>query len=59
MAEDPNRSEKQHVGTPKKGDAAGVERCKRELKIDHARIRAHCAKHGLELPHDVPPEGAE
>ena len=42
-----------------RGDAFGVERCERVLKIDHKRIREYCAKHGLELPHDVPDEGAE
>ena len=42
----------------KKGNVAGVEQCKRVLKIDHRRIREHCAEHGLELPHDVPPEDA-
>ncbi len=41
------------------GDAAGVERCERLLKLDYSRIRAHCAKHDLELPHDVPSEDAE
>ena len=43
----------------KKGDAAGVERCERALEFDYARIRKHCAKHNLELPHDVPSEDAE
>jgi len=43
----------------KKGDAAGEERCDRVLKINDSLIRSHCAKHDLELPHDVPPEGAE
>ena len=41
-----------------KGDAAGVARCERALKINCSLIRSHCAKHDLELPHDVPPEGA-
>ena len=40
------------------GDDAGEERCKWALKSDYARIREHCAKYGLELPHDVPPEDA-
>jgi hypothetical protein len=40
-----------------KGDAAGVARCEQLLEIDHSNIRAHCAKHDLELPHDVPDEG--
>ncbi len=40
----------------KKGDAANVALCERLLKLAHARIRAHCAEHDLELPHDVPPE---
>ena len=39
-----------------KGDAAGVERCERALKIAHSLIRSHCAKHDLELPNDVPSE---
>ena len=38
-----------------KGDAAGVARYDRALKLNHSLIRAHCAKHHLELPHDVPP----
>ncbi len=42
-----------------KGGATRVARCERLLKLDHARIRAHCAQHNLELPHDVPSEGAE
>ncbi len=42
----------------KKGDAAGEERCDRVLKINYSLIRSHCAKHDLELPHDVPPESA-
>ncbi len=41
-----------------KGDAASAARCERLLKLDYARIRAHCAEHDLELPHDVPPEDA-
>ena len=42
-----------------KGDTAGVERCERALEFDYLRIRKHCAKNDLELPHDVPSEGAE
>ena len=42
-----------------KGDASGVERCDRMLKLDHSRIRQHCTEHDLPLPHDVPDEGAE
>ncbi len=42
-----------------KGDAAGVERCEWLLKYDYSLIRKHCIEHGLELPHDVPSEGAE
>ncbi len=38
----------------KKGDAASVARCERALKLNDSLIRAHCAKHDLELPHDVP-----
>ncbi len=41
-----------------KGDAAGVKRCELSLEFDYARIRKHCAKHDLELPHNVPFEGA-
>jgi hypothetical protein len=41
-----------------KGDAITVARCERLLEFDYARIREHCAEHGLELPHDVPPEDA-
>ncbi len=41
-----------------KGDAAGVEQCEWALRLDHRRIREHCAEHGLDLPHDVPPENA-
>ena len=41
-----------------KVDAVTVARCERLLKLDYARIRDHCAEHGLELPHDVPPEDA-
>jgi hypothetical protein len=41
-----------------KGDAFGVARCKRLLKFNYSRIRKYCAKHDLELPHDVPSEGA-
>ena len=42
-----------------KGDAFGVKRGERLLKFDHSRIREYCAEHDLELPHDVPSEGAE
>ncbi len=41
-----------------KGDAFTVARYERLLKLDYARIRAHCAKHHLKRPHDVPPEDA-
>ena len=40
------------------GDAAGVARCEPLVKAEERRIREHCAEHGLELPHDVPPEDA-
>ena len=40
----------------KKGDAFTVGGCERLLKLDYARIRTYCAEHGLDLPHDVPPE---
>ena len=43
----------------KEGDAAGVARCEQILKLDYAGIRKHCANHDLELPDDVPSEGAE
>ena len=39
-----------------KGDAVGVRRYERALKLNHSLIREHCAKHGLKRPHDVPPE---
>lgn len=42
-----------------KGDAFGVTRYERLLKSNYSRIREHCARRDLELPHDVPPEGAE
>ena len=41
-----------------KRDAFMVAQGERLLKLDHARIRVHCAEHDLELPHDVPPEDA-
>ena len=41
-----------------KGDAVGVARCEPLVKAEERRIREHCADHGLELPHDVPPEDA-
>jgi hypothetical protein len=41
-----------------KGNAAGVARCERTLKIIYSRIRKHCAENDLELPDDVPDEGA-
>jgi len=40
------------------GDDAGEERSELVLKYDYAHIRSHCAEHGMELPHDVPPEDA-
>ncbi len=43
----------------KEGNAAGEERSELVLKYDYARIREHCAEYSLELPHDVPSEGAE
>ena len=42
-----------------KGDFSGVARCELALKLAYSRIRKHCADHDLELPHDVPSEGAE
>ena len=42
-----------------KGDAAGVARHERALELNHSLIRAHCAKHGLKRPYDVPPKDAE
>ncbi len=41
-----------------KEGASRVARCESLLEFDYARIREHCAKHDLELPHDVPPEDA-
>ncbi|MCH7643395.1 MAG: hypothetical protein IH974_01045 [Myxococcales bacterium] len=41
-----------------KGDAVGVERYERALKLNHSLIREHCAEHHLKRPHDVPPEDA-
>ena len=26
----------------------------RALRLAYARVRAHCEKHGLDLPHDIP-----
>ena len=43
----------------RKGNAAGVARCERALNLNYSLIRSHCAKNGLELPHDVPSEDAE
>ncbi len=40
------------------GDAAGVARCERALKLNYSLIRAHCAKHDLKRPYNVPSEGA-
>ena len=40
------------------GDDAGEERSELVLKYDYARIREHCAEHGLDRPHGVPPEDA-
>ena len=40
------------------GATDGVERCDSLLKLDYALIRSYCAEHDLELPHDVPSEGA-
>ncbi len=37
-----------------KGDAAGVARCERVLELNYSFIRAHCAKHHLKRPYDVP-----
>ncbi len=41
-----------------KGDAVGVARCEPLVKAQEMRIREHCAEHGLDRPHDVPPEDA-
>jgi len=41
-----------------KRDATNVARCERLLNFNYARIREHCARHDLELPHDVPFEDA-
>ena len=42
-----------------RGEAAGVERCEQALEFDRRCIREYCAEHDLELPRDVPFEGAE
>jgi len=42
-----------------KGDAYGMAQCERLLEYEYSRIRKHCAKHHLELPHDVPSVDAE
>ena len=54
-----SRHESDRATYRNKGDAAGVARCERELKIIYSRIREHCAEHDLELPHDVRSAGAE
>ena len=41
------------------GDVARVTLCEQMLQLDYSRIRKYCAEHDLELPHDVPSEGAE
>ncbi len=41
-----------------RGGAYWVERCERQVKAEEGRIQEHCTEHGLELPHDVPPESA-
>ncbi len=41
-----------------KGDAFTVARCERALELNYSRIRKYCARHDLELPHDVPPDDA-
>ena len=43
----------------RRGDAAGVEKCRSLLKLDHRHIREHCAEHDLDVPPDLPDEGAE
>ncbi len=40
-------------------DTDRVKRCERLLKASYSRIREFCAKHNMELPPDVPEEGAE
>ncbi len=40
-----------------KGDAPGVARSEPLVKAQERGIREHCAEHGLDVPHDVPPEG--
>ena len=42
-----------------KGDFAGVARFEQLLNFNYSRIRKHCARHDLELPHDVPSEEGE
>ena len=41
------------------GDASGVTRCERALRIDYSLIREHCTEHDLERPRDVPAEAAQ
>ena len=41
----------------KKEDDSGVVRCELALKLDYILVREYCAKHGLDVPHDVPPSG--
>ena len=41
------------------GNAYWVEQCERLVKAEERRIREHCAKHDLDRPHGVPPEGGE
>ncbi len=38
------------------GEASGknTEIPQRALRLAYARVRAHCEKHGLDLPHDIP-----
>ena len=57
MAMNNHRNDRAEYGG--NGDAAGVARCERALKYNYARIRSHCARHDLELPHDVPGEDAQ
>ncbi len=37
-----------------KASGKNTEIPQRALRLAYARVRAHCEKHGLDLPHDIP-----
>ena len=39
--------------------APAVAQSERILRYDYQHVREHCAEHGLDVPPDVPDEGAE